>query len=115
MIKFANRTLVNKVKFTENTKIGSLTFAGEKEFMALQKKVKEQSEIIKLQKGKIDELNEKIVEIQTKSHELLNQILEKDKLIYDQENKISNQSQKEHVLRLRDDLEIAHIIPRLRL
>lgn len=115
MINTINRTFTNKVKFTENTKIGSLTFAGEKEFMALQKRVQKQSEIINLQKSKIDELQEQVADMENKGKELLNQLLEKDKLIYDQENKINNQSQKEHVLRLRDDLEIAHIIPRLRL
>jgi hypothetical protein len=44
-----------------------------------------------------------------------NKIIELQAELKDKEKLIEAQSQKEHLLLLRDDLEIAHIIPKLRL
>ena len=67
----------------------------------LEKVVKEQADVIKKLEDEVKELKA--------------QLESKTTLLKEQETKINTYSKNEQVLRLRDDLEIAHLIPRLRL
>jgi hypothetical protein len=75
---------------------------------ANQNEVAELRSIIKQQDATIEELREEV--------NLLKQKLgQKNFIIHEQESKIISQSQTDNILNLRDDFEIAHLVPRLRL
>ena len=92
---------VKKVTFDKDTKASSLTFAGEKELRQLKQRLEDQAEEIKTQNQKIKQLEEELER--------------KNTIINEQEVKIAQQSKKEKVHKWREDLEIDHLVPRLRL
>lgn len=103
-----------KVHFENNDSSGNFTERNRSSF-DLSNIVKEQTQTISNLKLRIKELEEDVV---SKDEIIRSQdiaIKQLEETVKQQDDKIASSSKQYQVLRMRDDLEIAHLVPRLRL